>query len=109
MKLRDKIIELLGGVPKAKYDLMRTMRECEAGRKNGLLRQLGQSVEIVSGITVRPEDASRMSNKELQEYVECHLARGLVDELKKRMEVVESGRPDGAVIYKAVITVFEKE
>lgn len=108
MKLRDKLIGLLGGVPKAKYDLMHTVWECEAGRKNSLLRQLGQSVEIVSDITVRPEDASGMGNKELQEYAESELVRGILSEAKKHMVVEERRDITGVVTYRGTIMVFER-
>lgn len=108
MKLRDKLIELLGGVPKAKYGMMRTMWECESNMVKGLLRKYGDSIEVASSVRVYPEMVAGMSEDSLDKYVEEELYRGLLSGVKQHMVVQERRDITGVVTYIGTIMVFER-
>lgn len=108
MKLRNKIIELLGGVTQEKHALMETMWQCESTRTKGLLRKFGNSIDVVSSVTVYPNMVGAMSEDALKEYVESELACGILSEVKKHMVVEERREITGVVTYRGTIMVFER-
>ena len=108
MKLRNKIIELLGGVTQEKYALMETMWQCESTRTKGLLRKFGNSIEVASSVTVYPDMVGSTSEDALKAYVESALARGILSEAKKHMVVEEKREITGTVTYRGTIMVFER-